>query len=493
MTEVRVRYAPSPTGDPHVGGMRTALFNWLLARHERGVFILRIEDTDQKRYVAEAVQSQIEALRWLGLDWDEGPDVGGPFGPYVQSERLDLYQDAARRLVESGHAYECFCSEERVDHVRLLQREGKQPPRYDGRCRTDAGRAEAKREAAGAPPVVRFLTPDRGETTILDKIRGEVTFKNATLDDFVILKSDGFPVYHLAEAVDDPAMAITHVIRGEEWLSSAPRHKLVFEALGHELPIFVHTPSILGPDRAKLSKRHGAQSVLEYRDLGYLPDAVLNFLALLGWSLDDHTEIISRAQFIESFSLDRLIKSPAVFDIDKLNWMNGAYMRAMPVDELAALLKAWLERPEEAGGLPSQVARPVDLAYTARIVPLVRERVKLLGEARDMMAFFYLPDGVEPDEALLLGKAFAGDRSRAASGLAAALDLAENHERWTAEFHEADYRALAQTLGLKAGDLFMLIRVAITGRTVAPPLFETMAIVGRERCLRRLRDALGQL
>ena len=474
--------------------MRTALFDWLLARKTGGEFILRIEDTDRSRYVPAAVDDLYASLRWLGLDWDEGPDVGGPHAPYVQSERLDLYQAAAAHLIASGNAYECFCTPERLDEMRNRQRELKQPTGYDGRCRSEEGRAEAKREAgADARHVVRFLMPDAGETNVLDLLRGEVSFQNARLDDSVLLKSDGFPTYHLAVAVDDHEMAISHVIRAEEWLPSAPLHKLVFEALGYELPNFVHVSRILGSDRAKLSKRHGAQSVLEYRDQGYLPDAVFNFLGLLGWSLDDKTEVISRDEFVQHFSIERLIKSPAVFDLEKLNWMNGHYLRSLPPEDVTGLLKEWLERPEAAGGLPDQVERPLDFDYTLRLVPLVRERVKLLSEARDMMAFFYLPDGVEPDPTMLLGKAFAGEPRRAADLLSEALVLAEGVEDWTAASLEAAYRALAEQQGVRAGDLFMLIRVATTGRSVAPPLFETMELVGRERCVLRLRLAINLL
>jgi glutamyl-tRNA synthetase len=493
MTPVRVRYAPSPTGAPHVGNIRTALFDWLFARHTGGTFILRIEDTDQKRFVREAVDAQIEALEWLGLDWDEGPDKGGPYGPYVQSQRLDLYEAAARRLLASGHAYECYCSQERLDRVRDEMRAAKQPPKYDGRCRSDAGRAEAKREAAGARPVVRFKTPHEGETVVQDFLRGEVTFRNDLLDDFVILKSDGFPVYALAEAVDDHEMRISHVIRGDEWISSAPRHKLLFEALGYELPIFVHTPVILGPDRSKLSKRHGAQSVLEYKAMGYLPDAVFNFLGLLGWSLDDHTEIISREQFVANFTLERLIKSPAVFNIEKLDWMNGVYMRQMPERELALLLKEWLEKPEDQGGLPPHIQRPIDLEYLLRIVPYVRERVKLLPQARDMMQFFFEPAEVEVDERTLLGKAFAEDKTKAWTALSAALVKAEAIDPWDLPSLEAAFLNMHEQLGLKRGDFLMLIRVAVTGRTVSPPLFESMEILGRERCVLRLRHALNIL
>jgi glutamyl-tRNA synthetase len=485
---VRVRYGPSPTGAPHIGGFRTALFDWLLARREGGSFILRIEDTDQTRFVPRSIEDQMEALRWLGLDWDEGPDIGGPHPPYQQSQRLDLYQSAARRLIESGHAFECYCTLERLDALRNRQREMKQPPGYDSRCWTEEGREQARREANGAAPVVRFRMPDSGETVVNDYLRGDVAFKNALLDDFVILKSDGFPTYHLAQAVDDHEMEITHVIRAEEWLSSAPRHKLLFEVLGYDLPVLVHVSLVLGKDRAKLSKRHGAQSVLEYRDMGYLPDAVFNFLGLMGWSLDDKTEIISRDEFVQHFTLDRLIKSPAIFDLDKLNWMNGVYMRSMPVEELALRLKEWLEKPEEAGGLPSQVQRPIDLAYTTRIVPLVRERVKLLSEARDMMAFFYLPNGVDLDKQTLMGP-FKDDGAGAAAALSEALVRAEKLHSWEAESLEQEFRALADELGLKARDLFTVMRVAVTGRTVSPPLFETMELVGRERCIYRLRTA----
>ncbi len=486
---VRVRLAPSPTGPPHIGTMRQAIFNWLLARREGGVFVLRIEDTDRSRFVPTALEEIEASLRWLGLDWDEGPGVGGPHAPYCQSVRLPLYQDAARRLIDAGRAYECYCTPERLDGVRKRQREEKQPPRYDGRCRGEQGRAEAQREAGGRPPVVRFAMPREGQTVVPDYVRGDITFDSARLDDAVLLKSDAFPTYHLAMPVDDHDMQISHVIRNEEWLPSAPLHKLVFDALGYEVPVLVHTASILGPDRSKLSKRHGAQSALEYRDAGYLPDAVFNFLGLLGWSLDDRTEIISREEFIRHFSLDRIQKSPAIFDLEKLNWMNGHYMRSMEPQRLAPLIKDWLEKPAAEGGLPDAVVRPIDLDYTARIVPLVRERVKLLPEARDMMAFFYLPHGVDPDPVLLLGKAFGDDRQRAARLLAEARLQAESQDDWSHAAMEAAYRALAERTGAKAGDLFMLMRVAITGRNVSPPLFETMELVGRERCIYRLGAA----
>jgi glutamyl-tRNA synthetase len=377
--------------------------------------------------------------------------------------------------------------------MRAAQREAKLPPGYDGLCSTDEGRAQARALAGDRPHVVRFRMPDEGTTRVPDLLRDEVVFENVRLDDSVLLKSDGFPTYHLAVAVDDHEMEITHIIRSDEWLPSAPLHVRVFQALGYELPIMLHVPTVLGPDKAKLSKRHGAQAVLDYRDQGYLPEAIFNFLGLMGWSLDDKTEIISRDEFIEHFDLGRLLKSPAVFNIDKLNWMNGEYMRQMPVEQLAALIIEQLEKPQDEGGLPGSVPRPLDAAYTQQIIPLVRERVKLLPEARDMMAFFYMPAEIEYDIELLLGKAFREDRQRAALLLNEALVLAESDVAWEHEALEAAYRELATKHEVRAGDLFMLMRVAVTGRSVAPPLFETMVILGRERVVLRLRDAVGRL
>jgi glutamyl-tRNA synthetase len=490
MNPVRVRLAPSPTGIPHIGTMRQAIFDWLLARSTGGTFILRIEDTDRNRFVPESLDAIFESLRWLGLDWDEGPEVGGPHAPYVQSERLSLYQDAARRLVETGKAFECYCTPQRLDEMRNRQRELKQPPGYDGRCRTEDGRAEAMRDAGDRPPVVRLKTPGEGVTVVRDLIRGEVSFENSRLDDTVLLKSDGFPTYHLAMPVDDHEMEITHVIRGEEWLPSAPIHQMVFEALGYDMPVLVHTPLILGPDRSKLSKRHGAQSALEYRDEGYHPDAVFNFLALLGWSLDDHTEIISRGDFVKHFTLDRLVKNPAIFNIEKLEWMNAEYTRQMPERDFARYLISWLERPEAVGGLPDYVDRPLDIEYTMGILPLVRERVKRGPDALNMMGFFYIPGGLDLDVETLLGKTYRDDRRRAALLLSEALVLAESLPDWSSEALTEAYQALGRHLEVKGRDFFGLMRVAITGRTVSPPLFESMAVLGRDRSVLRLREAV---
>jgi glutamyl-tRNA synthetase len=497
MTETkpaRVRLAPSPTGIPHIGTIRQAIFDWLLARNTGGTFILRLEDTDRNRFVPESIEAIFESLRWLGLQWDEGPEVGGPHAPYIQSERLPLYQAAAKRLIEDGLAFECYCTPERLDAMRAKQRELKQPPGYDGLCRTEEGRKRAKAESGGRNPVVRFMTPNEGVTVVPDYLRGDVSFENVRVDDAVLLKSDGYPTYHLAMVVDDHEMEISHVIRGEEWLPSAPLHVMVFQALGYDLPVFIHTPLILGTDKSKLSKRHGAQSVLEYRDQGYHPDAVFNFLALLGWSLDDHTEIISREDFVKHFSLDRMLKSPAVFNIEKLDWMNGEYMRLMPDRELARYLISWLELPEAEGGLPDHIERPLDVEYTANIVPLVKERVKRGPDALNMMSFFYYPGPLpELDVEVLLGKTYRDDRAKAALLLSEALVLAESLEDWTGEPLETAFRELTERLEVKGRDLFGLMRVAITGRTVSPPLFESMEVLGRDRCIVRLREAVQTL
>ncbi len=483
---VRTRYAPSPTGVPHVGNLRTAIFDYLLARHHGGQFILRIEDTDQTRYSPDSVGGLLESLRWLGIEPDEGPENGGLYGPYVQSQRLALYQAAAARLVAQGDAYECWCSSERLDAMRTEQTRLKQPPRYDRRCREDAGRAasRAEAEAEGRNCVVRFKTPRDGSVTFPDAIHGDTTFDLATIDDFVMLKSDGYPTYHLAYIVDDEAMKITHVLRDDSWMPSAPRHMLIYRALGVEPPVIAHVPRVLGPDGGKLSKRFGATSVFDYRDQGYLPEALLNFLALIGWSLDDKTEILSREQLIAHFTIDRIVKNPGVFNIEKLTWMNGVYIRDMPEGSLIDRFSEWLERD-----LPASVHRPIDRALVARIAPLIRERVKLFSEVVGYCDFFFIDDIAYSREDLL-GKAYAARAAEAKSGLERVLATIEVIGVWSHDALETSLRALAADLGTKPGDLFSLVRVAVTGRKVSPPLFETMAILGKPKCIARLRSAI---
>jgi glutamyl-tRNA synthetase len=485
---VRDRYAPSPTGIPHVGNIRTALFNYLLARRHGGTFMLRIEDTDQKRLDENALDGIKESLRWLGLDWDEGPDVGGPYEPYVQSERLAIYAEHARILIEKSAAYECFCSPERLDQVRAEQQKRKEPPRYDRFCRELTDEQRAAKRAEGITPVVRFKMPLDGVTLAADFLRGEIEFENATLDDFVLLKSDGFPTYQLGAIVDDHLMGITHVLRGDEWISSLPRNVLTYQAFGWEPPVIVHLPVIVGPDKAKLSKRHGAQSALEYRSEGFLPEAMFNFLGLLGWSLDDHSVIISREQFIENFALERLGKNPAVFDIEKLRWMNGVYIReVVSEDRLVELLVERLDHD-----LSPAAQRPIDEDLVRKLLPLIRERMQTLAEAAPMVEGFFT-DELHHSRDELLGKKFRDNASGARDALASAKARLESLSAFDHASLESTLRALADESGVKAGDLFMLLRVATTGKPVSPPLFESMEVLGRDRCLNRIDQAIAVL
>ena len=482
---VRVRYAPSPTGDPHVGNIRTALFNWLLARRYGGTFIIRIEDTDRNRLNESSVESILEALRWLGLDWDEGPGVGGPNAPYYQSERLDMYHQEAQRLLDSGHAYHCYCSPERLERVRKEQAARKESIGYDRHCRDlspeEHEKLASELEAQGNKPVVRFAMPLEGESAVDDLIRGHVTWDNTLQGDFVILKSDGFPTYHLAVIVDDHCMGITHVMRAEEWLSSTPKHVQIHKALGYDLPQYAHLPIILGKDKAKLSKRHGATSVVEYRDTGFLPDAMVNFLALLGWSLDDQAQIISREDLIKNFSIERIGKSGAIFDQEKLEWMNGAYIRELSPQRFIEEIRSFLERD-----LPSDLERPVDVERLLPIAPLLQERLKRLDEAADLTCYFF-SDAIEYDPQTLVQRKMDVDSTVAA--LRGSHEVLSSLKTFDAGSLEAMLRPLAEELGLKAGQLFGALRVAVTGRKAAPPLFETMEVVGRDRCLERIERA----
>jgi len=486
MTEpVRVRFAPSPTGRPHVGNIRTAMFNWLLARHSGGSFILRIEDTDVARKVEGALDSILDGLKWLGLDWDEGPDIGGDYGPYFQSQRLERYQAACKRLVAQGDAYKCYCSSERLEAMRAEQIKRKQPPGYDRHCRNLTPEEQAQKEAEGIVPVVRFKIPLEGQTKFTDLIWGEVEFENKTIDDFVLLKSDGYPTYHLANVVDDSAMKITHVIRAEEWISSTPRHILLYQALKLEPPKFVHHPMILGPDRAKLSKRHGAVSILEYREQGYLPETMFNFLSLIGWSLDDKTEIMNREELVENFSLDRIGKTGAIFNRDKLEWMNGYYIRSLSVDDFTERVMPFLE-----SGLSPEIKRPLDTDYIKKILPLIQERAKTLLEVAGLIDFFFT-DHLDYEPELLVVKKMTPEMALVA--LEASLKRLEGLAGFEHDSLEAVLRPLAEELGLKAGQLFGTLRVAVTGRTVAPPLFETMSVLGRDKCLERMTAAWDKL
>ncbi len=473
---VRVRFAPSPTGYPHLGNIRTALFNWVFARHNNGTFILRIEDTDVARLVEGAADVVLQSLRWLGLDWDEGP--------YFQSQRLEFYREVADRLLKQELAYHCYCSSERLESMRQEQMKRKQPPGYDRHCRYLTREQQAEIEASGITPVVRFKSPLEGQTPFNDFLRGQIVFENATLDDFVLLKSNGYPTYHLANIVDDHLMEISHVLRADEWLSSTPRHVLLYQALGWQPPQFAHLPMILGPDRSKLSKRHGATAITEYREQGYLPEVMFNFLALLGWSLDDKTELLTREEIVRHFSLERISRTAAVFNKDKLDWMNGVYLRGLSAEEFVQRAMPFLERD-----LPAEIKRPLDVDYIRQLMPLVQERGRTLAEVPQLSDFFFV-DELEYDAGLLLGKI---DKAEAIKSLQASVARMDSLKDWDTASLETVFRPLADELKLKTSVFFGLLRVAVTGRTAAPPLFQTMEVLGKGRCLERLRWTMARL
>ncbi len=482
---VRVRFAPSPTGHFHIGGARTALYNVLFARQTGGRFILRIEDTDTKRSTPEALEELKEALRWLGLQWDEGPDVGGPYGPYQQTERKDIYQRYARQLLDAGHAYRCFCSTERLMQLREALKKAKQTPRYDGLCRSLTREVSDQRAAAGEPFVIRFKTPKEGTTTVHDHLRGDITVENSTLDDFVLIKSNGLPVYHLAAMVDDHEMAITHVFRGQEWLGTFPLHALVIRAFGWQEPVWCHLSVFLNPTgKGKLSKRHLRSErevfVLGLRDLGYLPEAINNWIALMGASFGSEEELLSLTEMTARFSLDRLTPSAARVNFEKLDDFNGKWIRRLDLDDLCARLRPFFEK----AGLT------MDEATLRRVTPLVQERIVTLDDAVGMAGFFFRAD-VHPSLSDLLPRGLTPEQS------AEALELARRGLEAMPEFDhnllELRLRALAEALKLKPAQLFGLLRVAVTGQTVSPPLFECLEIVGREKTLARLSAALQLL
>lgn len=482
---VRVRYAPSPTGDPHVGNVRTAIFNWLFARRYGGTFMIRVEDTDQSRKVEGATEELLNALHWIGLDWDEGPDVGGDYAPYYQSKRLDIYSKYITQLIEQGSAYRCYCSTERIAEVRKEAQRLKAVGGYDRRCRDMNGDELEERLSSRASHVVRFKMPLDGVTSVDDLVRGRVTFENELIDDFVMLKSDGFPTYHLANVVDDHVMKISHVLRAEEWLPSIPRHLQIYEALGWEPPKFAHLPIILAPDRSKLSKRHGATSIMEYREMGYLPDAMINFLTLLGWSLDDKTDVISVEDLKKHFSIERVAKGGAIFDTTKLNWMNGHYIRQCDVETLADhLLEFWKAFP------PGNLARLPDRELLIRIVPLIQERMKTLRDAAPLIPFFF-QDEIPYENSELIQKGMDAETTKTA--LESVANGLSELEPFDAEAIEAFLRARVSDLGVKVGQLFGSLRVATTGLKVSPPLFETIEVLGKQRTLIFIKQAVDRL
>ncbi len=476
----RVRFAPSPTGYLHVGGARTALFNWLYARRHGGTFVLRIEDTDVERSSAEMITGILDGLRWLGIDWDEGPGVGGPHAPYLQSERLDRYRAAAGRLVEAGHAYHCYCTPDRLKQEREQAEQAGAAWRYDRACLALSPERRAELDAAGAPRATRVKVPE-GVVGFDDQVHGRIEVDGATIEDFVILRSDEFPTYHLSVVVDDAEMAITHVIRGDDHISNTPKHLLLFRALGVEPPVFAHVPLILGQDKKRLSKRHGATSVTEYDRAGYLPDAMVNFLALLGWSPGGDRELMTRAELIEAFALDGISGGNAVFNTEKLDWMNGQYIAQIQPTRLVEMLGPLFA---EAGLTPA-----ADAIWMARLVGLLQPRAKRLGDFVEQARPFLVETvAYEPD-----AEKKHLQTPQAAAHAASLLTVLEAVDPFDEAALEAAIRQAAADRGVKAGELIHVARVAMTGRTTSPGIFEVLALLGRERVLARLRQLAAHL
>ncbi|HEU4866398.1 MAG TPA: glutamate--tRNA ligase [Actinomycetota bacterium] len=477
--QVRVRAAPAPSGSLHVGNVRTFLYNWLHARHTGGKFVLRIEDTDTSRFTEEAYHAVLEDLRWLELDWDEGPEVEGPHAPYRQSQRTELHKYAAEKLLANGAAYRCYCTKEELDERRKQAMAEKRRPGYDGRCSRLTPEEIAAFEAEGRSSVVRVRVPNEGQTTYEDLVIGPVTTDFAQIDDFAILRSDGAPLYHLAVVVDDGMMRINHVIRGDDLLSNTPKQILLHEALGNPIPAFGHLPQVLGPDRKPLSKRHGSTSIADFREAGYLPDALVNFLALLGWGTADDT-VMNREELIARFEITDVHPSPAMFDTKKLDWMNGEYIRLLDDDTLTRLVTPFYAKAGLVGEAPSPEERELIEAAT----PLIKTRIRRLDEAAALVRGLFSEPEMDPEAAK---KVFSGEHVPALFDRT--IEALQSVEPWDKENVEASLRAVADQMGLKPRTAFAPFYVAISGSTVSAPVFDLMTLIGREACLARLRKA----
>ena len=485
---VRVRFCPSPTGSPHVGLARTALFNWAFARHHGGTFVFRIEDTDAARDSQESYDTLLEVMRWLGFDWDEGPEVGGPFGPYRQSERYDIYADVAAKLLSAGRAYHCFCSADELDQRNEKARSEGRAPGYDGHCRELSAEQAAAFAAEGRKPVVRFRMPDRA-ITFDDLVRGEITFQPENVPDYVLVRGNGHPLYTLVNPVDDALMEITHVLRGEDLLSSTPRQVALYDALAEigvgngTTPRFGHLPYVMGQGNKKLSKRDPESNLLGYRDRGFLPEGLLNYLALLGWAIAEDRDIFSMEEMVAAFEIDRVNPNPARFDLKKAEAINATHLRALPVEELVERLLPVLQA---AGVLDAEVTDD-QRALLVAAAPLVHERMTTLTESVDMLAFLFVSDDDFARDPADVEKLLNED-GRAV--VKAAHDALAALGSWdTATIDEALRKALVEDLGLKPRNAFGPVRVAVTGRRVSPPLFESLELLGRDRSLARLSSA----
>lgn len=486
LSGVRVRMAPGPTGPFHIGRTRAAILNWLFARHHGGTFVLRIEDTDQKRSRPEYLTNILESLHWLGLDWDEGPDVGGPFGPYFQMSRLDTYREYAEQLIRSDHAYWCYCSTAELDAQRKQAEQERRAYRYPKTCRFLSDSERAQKEASGIRPVLRMAVPDVGSTSFHDLIVGQVTVQNSEIDDSIIIKSDSIPTYNFAVVVDDLTMNITHVIRGQDHVPNTPRQVLLYGFLGKPPPTFAHHPLVLGMEGGKLSARHGADAVTAYGNDGYLPEALLNYVATVGAAYAGEREIFSPAELIEVFDITKIGKSGASFSEEKLEWMNAVHIRTLPLHEFTRRSLPFLQMHGLVATPPSQD----EIEFASKALRLEQERVKTLAETPDAIAFFFGRDLVY-DPVFLVGKKSTVETARAV--LEEALNVINRDEPFEHDPLEASFRALADRLEVKPGIAFSTIRVAITGRTATPPLFDTMLVLGRERVRDRLMIALSKV
>ena len=473
---VRVRFAPSPTGSLHIGSVRTTLYNFFFARHDKGTLVLRIEDTDQDRLVEGAVDSIYDGLSWMGVSWDEGPREGGPHTPYIQSERLPRYQRAAKDLVDKGAAYFCFCSKERLAAMRAQQQAAKQITKYDRHCR-NIPPSEAAERAKTEPHVVRLKVPDTGTVAIEDLVFGRVEWPIETIEDQVLLKSDGFPTYHLAVVVDDHEMAITHIFRGEDWLPSTPKHVLIYQAFGWDLPPIAHFPNVLGADGKKLAKRHGATKVEQFRADGYLPEAMVNYLALIGWSPGTEDEIFTMDELIAKWRIDQVQKAGGKWDRERLDWFNGVWIRKLTIKQL-------MER------LAPFVPAEWDRAVLERALPLIHERMKTLVEARDQIAFFFTD--VTPEPSVIVQE---NDTAKSLRVLSRSVRVLHDIKTFDTASIKAAIEAVAEELGWKVRPVTLVIRGAVTGARIGPPLYESLELLGRDKSLARLaraQDLLGE-
>lgn len=474
---VRVRYAPSPTGFQHIGGVRTALYNFFFARSEGGKFILRVEDTDRERYSTEALDDLYSTLEWLGIDYDEGPNIGGPHAPYVQSERLKMYQDAAHHLVEMGKAYYCFCTPERLEALKKEQEAQKKDVQgYDRKCSTLPLEEAKKRIANGESYVIRLRVPTTGESYFDDLLLGRVKRKNRDVTpDPIILKSDGYPTYHLANVIDDHDMEITHIMRAQEWVASTPLHSLIYEAFGWKAPIYCHLPMVMGNDGQKLSKRHGSTAVKDFKAKGYLPEALLNYVTLVGWSYDDKTEFFTKEQLEKCFDIKKIHTAPGIFDYKKLDWFNGQYIRAKSDEELATLI------------LPYMKNAGIDVSEKAllKYIPLIKERIKVLSDAPVMLSFLFKPVVYTSKESFAAKNQTLDDTKQMLSIAESVAEKGENIEEALSSY--------AKEHGIKMNNIFMPLRVAITGSPVSPPLGESIEILGQKEALSRIEKALAYL